>query len=99
MLRYTLSAGAPEDTGTPQHSQVWRQPQHHLIAHSISRLLLQVDVRCDDFERETANRMEMASRYQSLVELVAAKDRIILQMLKDRDALTAERDAAVGGKR
>lgn len=41
-------------------------------------------VKADDFERETANRADLAGRYASLVDLVSAKDRIILQMLKVR---------------
>jgi hypothetical protein len=41
-----------------------------------------LDARSDDFERETASRIDLASKYQALVDLVAAKDRIILQMLK-----------------
>jgi len=55
----------------------------------------EVDVRADDFERETAVRLGVVSRFNALVELVAAKDRIILQMLKEREGLTAERDAAL----
>jgi hypothetical protein len=43
-----------------------------------------VEVRSDDFQRETASRIDLASKYQALVDLVAAKDRIILQMLKVR---------------
>jgi hypothetical protein len=41
-----------------------------------------LDVTADDFEREVANRNELSSRYAALVDLVAAKDRIILQLLK-----------------
>jgi hypothetical protein len=43
-----------------------------------------VDVAADDFEREVASRNELAQRYAALVDLVAAKDRIILQLLKVR---------------
>jgi hypothetical protein len=39
-------------------------------------------VAADDFEREVANRNELSSRYAALIDLVAAKDRIILQLLK-----------------
>ena len=49
-----------------------------------------VDVGAEDFEREVANRNELASRYAALVDLVAAKDRIILQLLKVRGAETGE---------
>jgi len=42
----------------------------------------EVDVSAEDFEREIANRNELSSRYAALVDLVAAKDRIILQLLK-----------------
>ena len=44
----------------------------------------EVDVAADDFEREVASRNELAQRYTALVDLVAAKDRIILQLLKVR---------------
>ena len=51
---------------------------------SVKPLRTDVDVSPDDFEREVANRNELASRYAALVDLVAAKDRIILQLLKVR---------------
>jgi hypothetical protein len=53
-----------------------------------------IDVRSDDFERETASRIDLASKYQALVDLVAAKDRIILQMLREREAVLRERESA-----
>ena len=44
----------------------------------------EVDVAADDFEREVAARNELSHRYAGLVDLIAAKDRIILQLLKVR---------------
>lgn len=51
---------------------------------SVKSIKTDVDVPADDFEREIANRNELASRYAALLDLVAAKDRIILQLLKVR---------------
>lgn len=51
---------------------------------SVKPIRTDVDVAADDFEREVANRNDLASRYAALVDLVAAKDRIILQLLKVR---------------
>lgn len=49
---------------------------------SMKPVRTEVDVAADDFEREVANRNELSSRYAALIDLVAAKDRIILQLLK-----------------
>jgi len=49
---------------------------------SVKPVRTEVDVAADDFEREVANRNELSSRYAALIDLVAAKDRIILQLLK-----------------
>jgi hypothetical protein len=51
---------------------------------SVKAIRTDCDVSAEDFEREVANRNELASRYAALVDLVAAKDRIILQLLKVR---------------
>jgi hypothetical protein len=56
---------------------------------SVKPLRTEVDVSADDFEREVASRNELASRYAALVDLVAAKDRIILQLLKVRQGGSA----------
>lgn len=38
-----------------------------------------------DFERETAARLEAARRYEALVEVLSTKDRIILQLLREKE--------------
>jgi len=48
---------------------------------------LQVDIRADDFPRETIERLEVCSKHTALLDLVAAKDRILLQLLKEREEL------------
>jgi hypothetical protein len=50
-------------------------------------LSLQVEVRADDFPRETVERLEVCSKHTTLLDLVAAKDRILLQLLKEREEL------------
>ncbi len=52
----------------------------------------EVDVRADDLDRETASRNDLATKYTALVDLVAAKDRIILQLLKERESVMRDRD-------
>jgi chromosome segregation ATPase len=55
---------------------------------------LQLDVRADDFERETMSRIDLVHKHGTLTDLVAAKDRIILQLLKERESLVTDRDNA-----
>jgi hypothetical protein len=54
----------------------------------------EIDVSADDFERETASRLDTVGRYAGVVDLVAAKDRIILQLLKEREVGGREREVA-----
>ena len=54
---------------------------------SVKHVRAEVDVSAEDFEREVAARNELSQRYAGLVDLVAAKDRIILQLLKVRRVL------------
>jgi len=51
----------------------------------------------DDLPREAVQRMEVCARHGSLLELVAAKDRIILQLLKEREEYAHTRDALARG--
>ena len=62
---------------------------------SAKTIKAEVDVAADDFEREVANRNELAGRYAALTDLVAAKDRIILQLLKVRGG---RKGARAGGR-
>ncbi len=54
-------------------------------------------MKADDLPRETAVRLDALSRHGALLELVEAKDRILMQMLKEREALTKDRDDCIRG--
>lgn len=50
-------------------------------------LCVQIEVRSDDLPREAVERLEICAKHAALLELVAAKDRILLQLLKEREEL------------
>jgi hypothetical protein len=52
---------------------------------SAKGLKAELAVRADDLPREVAARLETLQQHDALADLVAAKDRIILQLLRDRD--------------
>lgn len=52
-----------------------------------------IDVRADDFERETAVRTQSLIKFDAMADLLAAKDAMIWRLLQERTACTAEVEA------